>query len=272
MSKTVDGGIVTAYGAAKRGGYAGSYDDFCADLAQLAEVLQEFQNFSAEASTLSPGNPATASYESGVLSLGIPQGVKGDTGNGIQSIALLSTSGLVKTYRVTYTSGDTFDFPVQDGNGITETMLNQDYTLTITYANGTTWTSGSIRGAAGKTPDISIGTVTTLPAGYSATAEMTGTAEAPVLNLGLPKGADGEVTAASMAPVFDATAAYSEGDYVWYAGQLYKFTADHAAGTWTGSDAQAAKVADDVADLTRQLSDFGLSVVGGKLNITYTEE
>ena len=37
-----------------------------------------------------------------------------------------------------------------------------------------------------------IGTVTTLPAGSNATASMGGTAENPLLNLGIPKGADGQ--------------------------------------------------------------------------------
>ena len=48
-----------------------------------------------------------------------------------------------------------------------------------------------IQGPTGATPDIAIGTVSTLPAGSSATAEMTGTAENPILNLGIPKGDTG---------------------------------------------------------------------------------
>lgn len=47
------------------------------------------------------------------------------------------------------------------------------------------------KGDTGATPDIQIGTVTTLPAGSDATASMSGTAENPMLNLGIPKGADG---------------------------------------------------------------------------------
>lgn len=46
-------------------------------------------------------------------------------------------------------------------------------------------------GANGATPNIQIGTVTTLDAGSSATASISGTAENPLLNLGIPKGADG---------------------------------------------------------------------------------
>ena len=191
MSKVKDGGITTAYGAAVRGGYTGTYTQFCADLAQLADVLSEFLNFSVTVETLAEGASATASYENGVLSLGIP---KGDTGNGIQSISLLSTVGLVKTYRITYTNGNHFDFPVADGNGIHSTVLNSDYTLTITYNDGTTWTSTSIRGAVGATPHLTIGTVETLLPSQSASATISGTDENPVLNLGIPKGNPGEVT------------------------------------------------------------------------------
>lgn len=46
-------------------------------------------------------------------------------------------------------------------------------------------------GADGITPEFSIGTVTTLGAGSNAFATITGSKEKPVLNLGIPKGADG---------------------------------------------------------------------------------
>ena len=48
------------------------------------------------------------------------------------------------------------------------------------------------RGENGAVPDIQIGTVTTLQAGSDATASMGGTAENPLLNLGIPRGADGQ--------------------------------------------------------------------------------
>ena len=48
------------------------------------------------------------------------------------------------------------------------------------------------KGDTGATPNLSIGTVTTLEAGQNATASMGGTAESPVLNLGIPRGAKGE--------------------------------------------------------------------------------
>ena len=41
-------------------------------------------------------------------------------------------------------------------------------------------------------PHMTIGTVTTLPAGSDATVEITGTDDAPVLNFGIPQGIQGE--------------------------------------------------------------------------------
>lgn len=52
--------------------------------------------------------------------------------------------------------------------------------------------SRGAKGDPGATPNLSIGAVTTLEAGQNATASMGGTAENPVLNLGIPKGAKGE--------------------------------------------------------------------------------
>ena len=47
------------------------------------------------------------------------------------------------------------------------------------------------KGETGATPNIQIGTVQTLEPGQQATASVTGTAENPVLNLGIPKGEKG---------------------------------------------------------------------------------
>ena len=70
--------------------------------------------------------------------------------------------------------------------------------ITPTIGSNGNWYIGDIdtgkpsRGENGAVPDIQIGTVTTLPAGSDATASMGGTAENPLLNLGIPKGADGQ--------------------------------------------------------------------------------
>lgn len=66
----------------------------------------------------------------------------------------------------------------------------------ITYVPWTLSKQGETgeQGDTGATPDFTIGTVQTLPAGSQATASITGTDEEPVLNLGLPKGDAGDVS------------------------------------------------------------------------------
>ena len=78
--------------------------------------------------------------------------------------------------------------PLETGSGgITPTIgENGNWYL------GDTDTGKPSRGADGAAPNIQIGTVTTLPAGSAATASMGGTAENPMLDLGIPKGADGQ--------------------------------------------------------------------------------
>lgn len=51
----------------------------------------------------------------------------------------------------------------------------------------------NIPAIVGATPNLQIGTVETLEAGSEATASMGGTAENPLLNLGIPKGPPGEI-------------------------------------------------------------------------------
>lgn len=68
--------------------------------------------------------------------LGKVVGDKGDTGNGISSIELISTSGKVKTYRITFTDGDHFDYQVSDGadgsSGIADIVTTWSATLSDT--------------------------------------------------------------------------------------------------------------------------------------------
>lgn len=61
--------------------------------------------------------------------------------------------------------------------------------LILTRTDASTVNAGNVRGATGPANTLAIGTVTTLAAGSSATAEFTGTAPSQTLNLGLPTGA-----------------------------------------------------------------------------------
>ena len=99
-------------------------------------------------------------------------------------------------------------------------------------------------GADGKTPNLTIGSVTTLDAGQNATASMGGTAESPVLNLGIPRGAKGEpgegggsayyvkldgdyphYTLSETTPLVDIAAAYNDGKALFCRCSMGNYTA-----------------------------------------------
>lgn len=65
--------------------------------------------------------------------------------------------------------------------------------------------------------------------------------------------ADYSTLLAAIAPTFSASTAYAAGSYVWYDGNLYKFTADHAAGSWTGTDAVAVALGTDLGNSVAEL-------------------
>ena len=103
------------------------------------------------------------------------RGQKGDSGTGIASIDLISTVGLVKTYRITYTDGTTYDYQVTDGsqgtpgNGIVSISKTGTSGLidiyTITFSDGTTTTFNVTNGQDGHSPVITAsksGKVTTI--------------------------------------------------------------------------------------------------------------
>ena len=106
----------------------------------------------------------------------------GIVGNGIASAVLNDDY----TLTLNFTDGTSFtstSIRGETGNGIDDIVLNNDFTLTISYTDGESYTTPSIRGPIGPTPQFSIGTVQD---GAVAAANITGTAENPVLNLTLP--------------------------------------------------------------------------------------
>lgn len=111
-----------------------------------------------------------------------PKGDPGDDGVTPEITVTDITGG----HRVTITDGSgTVTFDVMDG------------------AKGDTGNTG----ATGATPNLTIGTVSTLNPDQSATATITGTAENPVLNMGIPRGQTGSVDS-----VYGTTIPVSESD------------------------------------------------------------
>ena len=97
------------------------------------------------------------------------------------------------------------------------------YVDTMVDASGKTGPQGPA-GVDGTTPDLKIGTVTTLEPGEDATASIGGTVAEPVLSLGIPKGADGTTP--------------SKGTDYWTAEDKAEIVQDvlTALPTWTGGD------------------------------------
>ncbi len=98
------------------------------------------------------------------LKAGGGSGTPGKDGVGIERIEKTSTQGLIDTYTIYLTDGSNYTFTVTNG----------------------------AKGDTGATPNIQIGTVQTLDPGQDATASMSGTPENPLLNLGIPRGENGD--------------------------------------------------------------------------------
>lgn len=73
---------------------------------------------------------------------------------------------------------------------------------------------------------------------------------------------------ATIAPNFSASTAYAAGQYVWNSGTLYRFTADHPAGAWIGTDATAAVIGKDVAEIKRALINE-IDIIGEAKTVFY---
>ena len=109
-------------------------------------------------------------------------GTPGPAGVGIQKIEKTGTEGLVDTYTITYTNGQTTTYTIKNGEQGPKGEQGPQ---------GEQGETGE-QGPTGATPNIQIGTVQTLEPGQQATASMSGTPENPLLNLGIPQGYKGD--------------------------------------------------------------------------------
>jgi len=80
MDNPIVVGVVTAYGAAKRAGYTGTYEEFCAEMANLGIEVGHLENMTVNVNMLEPSATASATYAEGVLTLNLPKGETGATG------------------------------------------------------------------------------------------------------------------------------------------------------------------------------------------------
>lgn len=112
----------------------------------MAELQADFEllprrTLEAEYS-LVPRSNIDATFEINIAT----KGDKGDTGNGISSIEKTSTSGLVDTYTIYFTYGNSTTFEVTNGKSITDITktgtsgLVDTYTITFNDGTSTTFT------------------------------------------------------------------------------------------------------------------------------------
>lgn len=152
-----DLGAVSAYAIVKEKGYTGTEEEFARMLINAEKIPELMEDVDYLKRNCTGG--AGSSGGSGT-------GSNGKDGVGILEVKQTTTStedGGTNIVTVTKTNGEKSTFQVRNGS----------------------------KGSTGKTPNITIGTVNTLESGQSATASITGTTENPVLNLGIPKGANG---------------------------------------------------------------------------------
>lgn len=83
MAETYSAGIVTAYGAAVRGGYTGTYEQWCQDMAQLGDNVAEVRTKAAQAaqSAENAAGSATAAAGSAGSAAGSASEAAGSAGN-----------------------------------------------------------------------------------------------------------------------------------------------------------------------------------------------
>lgn len=168
-------------------------DQGIADLVEHANANDGKLNLTI--GTVTSGSTAAATISDGKLNLTLPKGEKGDTGPKGDAGAKGEKGDTGATPNLiigSVTTGDTANAI------ITGTVEAPVLNLTLHKgAKGDTGPKGAdgVQGQAGpkgdpgSTPNLTIGTVTT---GTDAAATITGTAEAPVLNLTLPKGEKGD--------------------------------------------------------------------------------
>ena len=142
--------------------------------------------------TVAEGMPATVSLtgtpEAPIINFGIPVGATGATG----------ATGQTGATGATGESGVAISDTAPTNPAVRVWIDNSGDTDVLKLRNGEEWESvPAIQGEQGETgetgatPQFSVGSVTTLPEGSPATVSITGTAENPVLNLGIPVGATG---------------------------------------------------------------------------------
>ena len=156
-----------------------------ADRAEAGATASEQSAQSASESATASANSATSSAQSATASAGYAQNASESaiTAENAKDDAE-DARDEIRSMRATATTLEA---------GSDATASYSDGLLTLGIPRGDKGVKGDT-GETGATPNFSIGTVETLEPTEDATATITGTAEDPVLNFGIPKGDTGEVS------------------------------------------------------------------------------
>ena len=223
-----DAGIVTAYGAAVRGGYTGTYEEFCRQQANYAEYAQDVEE-AKEAAQEAAGTAQTAAETAtaGAESAGASAGNAIDAAAvAVDAAASAQQDKEAAAGSATAAAGSaTAAGQSQTAAAGSATAAGQAQTAAEGAAAAAGQSKTAAESAAGRAEAAmeSYAEMTaeaeTLEPGSQATAELDRTGNHPVLKLGLPEGGQGDPGVSPTVTVTDITGGHrvtitdAEGDH-----------------------------------------------------------
>lgn len=160
------------------------------------EVVGAINEVNSQFKDIANNQPTDLSLDSATNLLQLVNSKGSKLGNGI-TLPISSDGGTSQYLHIKYSStgapqlaGQMSDTP----NAYIGLCVDTNADSSTNPKNYTWYNWKGDKGDTGATPNLQIGTVTTLESGSNATASITGTPENPLLNLGVPKGADGSGT------------------------------------------------------------------------------
>jgi len=165
--------------------------------AELNRMEEGISDVSTQCKEIANNQPTDLSLDSATNLLQLVNSKGSKLGNGI-TLPISSGGGTSQYLHIKYSStgapqlaGQISDTP----NAYIGLCVDTNADSPTNPKNYTWYNWKGDNGDTGATPNLQIGTVTTLESGSNATASITGTTENPVLNLGIPKGDKGDTGA-----------------------------------------------------------------------------
>lgn len=192
MVKTQDLGAITAYAIAVKYGFVGTEQEWAnaVDSQRQAAITSATNAANSASEALTAANSAKASAASIASSVISANSSANSAKNSSDSATSSATSA---ANSLTAMQNTVAHLPIIGDNGNWKTYNGTAYEDTGKPSQGAKGEKGDIgnTGSTGEAATITVGTITTLPAGSNAIVTNTGTQNAAVLNFALPKGADG---------------------------------------------------------------------------------